>query len=318
MQSKPLISVIIPVYNQQKYLALTIESVLAQTFTDFELILINDGSTDESAKIIAQYAARDSRIKAIHIDNSGKPEAINHAASLARGELFAFMDHDDLMMPERLDYQAKYLHQNAEVSAVSCSCQYVNENGITMGIQRYGKPATPEESKSLMQRKQRIMCSFTALTVHKAAFEKVGGLRSKYWPSDDVDFINRLPQNGLLLVILPKILVKYRIHSLSTTSSNQWHLFRMAEYTNLCIDSRNENRAEPTFKQYTAMRATDSRIMRLKRYAHNHAILLLQQANFHLTLKNPGRFISCMMRAFILDPKYVLVNVRKRLTLKAG
>ena len=310
---RPLVSVIIPVYNQERYLSETIESVLNQTYSSFELILINDGSVDSSSEIMETYAAKDSRVITIHIENGGKPNAVNTAASVAKGELLAFMDHDDLMVPERLEKQVNYLEAHPEISAVSSNSYYVNEDGIIMGVQRYGKLETPEKSREYMERKQRIMCSFTSLTVKKSVFEKVGGLRSRYWPSDDIDFINRLPQNGFLLIILNENLVKYRIHSQSTTSTNQWQLFRMATYTNYCVDQRNLNLEEPTFEQFETMRKQEPWLARVKRNAHNHSIVFLQKANFHFTLKKQTKFATYFTLAFFLDPSYVMSNIRKRL-----
>ena len=313
---KPLVSVIIPVYNQEKYLPETIESVLNQTYSNFELILINDGSVDSSSAIMERYAAKDSRIIPIHIENGGKPNAINIAALVAKGELLAFMDHDDLMMPERLEKQVAYLETNPEISALSSDSLYVNEDGTIMGGQRYGRLETTEKSRESMERKQNIMCSFTALTVKKTAFEKVGGLRSRYWPSDDIDFINRLPQNDLLLVILNENLVKYRIHSQSTTSTKQWHLFKMAAYTNYCVDQRNLNQVEPTLEEFMAMRKKEPWVVKVKTNAHNHSIVFLQKANFHFTLKKRVKFVYYFTLALFLDPNYVIANVRKRLSTR--
>jgi glycosyltransferase involved in cell wall biosynthesis len=313
MQKKPTVSVIIPVYNQKKYLTETIDSVLLQTYSDFELILINDGSSDNSSQIIERAAEKDPRIVAIHTTNQGKPKAINQAATVAKGEILAFMDHDDIMNPERLEKQVAYLNAHREVSAVSSNCEYVNEKGFAMGVQRFGQLGSPEACRESIRLKKRVMCAFTALTIRKEAFNKIGGLRSRFWPSDDIDFINRIPQNGFLLVILEDVLVKYRIHSRSTTSANQWALFRMADYTNYCVEQRNLNAQEPTFEEFKAMRKKEGWWLKLKRSGHNHSIILLQKAHFYLTLKEYFKFLSCFTRAFFLDPRYVWSNVRKRL-----
>src|SRR3712207_5201276 len=99
---EPLVSVILPVYNQEKYVAETIESVLAQTFREFEFIILDDGSTDNSALIIRQYAAQDSRIIPLFQSNSGRCVATNNAVSAARGPWCALLDADDVMLPDRL------------------------------------------------------------------------------------------------------------------------------------------------------------------------------------------------------------------------
>ena len=95
----PKVSVIVPVYNTEKYLPRCIESILAQTFTDFELILVNDGSTDKSGKICDEYAKKDSRIVVIHKENGGVSSARNKGIEISQGELISFIDADDWITP---------------------------------------------------------------------------------------------------------------------------------------------------------------------------------------------------------------------------
>lgn len=100
--SGPLVSIVIPVYNVQRYIGMTIESVLDQQYTNFELILVDDGSLDESPSICDEYAASDSRIKVIHKENQGVSIARNTGIAAAKGEYLAFVDGDDLLYPESL------------------------------------------------------------------------------------------------------------------------------------------------------------------------------------------------------------------------
>ena len=92
-----MITVIVPVYNTEKYLNQCVESILAQTYTDFELILADDGSTDSSGEICDRYTLKDKRVKVIHIKNSGPSEARNKAVLLAKGEYISFIDSDDFV-----------------------------------------------------------------------------------------------------------------------------------------------------------------------------------------------------------------------------
>lgn len=94
----PKVSVIVPVYNTEKYLPRCIESILAQTFTDFELILVNDGSTDNSGKICDEYAKKDSRIVVIHKENGGASSARNKGLEIVQGEWISFVDSDDYIL----------------------------------------------------------------------------------------------------------------------------------------------------------------------------------------------------------------------------
>jgi len=122
----PLISVVMPVYNGAPYLAAAIESILAQTATDFEFILADDGSTDDSAAIIHAFAARDGRIRPLFLAHEGQAAAGNAAIMAARGRWLARMDADDLALPERLAIQVAWLQQsNIDIGG----CAYVKQFG---------------------------------------------------------------------------------------------------------------------------------------------------------------------------------------------
>ena len=125
----PLLSVVMPVYNSELYLAEAIESILGQTFTDFEFIIVDDGSEDNSADIIRQYAQRDCRIRLIQLaENAGPSIARNVGLIAAKGELYATMDSDDVSLPERLRKQVNLLQAKPEIGAVGVHCRTVNAN----------------------------------------------------------------------------------------------------------------------------------------------------------------------------------------------
>ena len=104
MNITPKISVIVPVYNAEKYLHRCIDSILSQTFTDFELLLINDGSKDSSGAICDEYAAKDNRVRVFHKENGGASSARNLGLDNAKGEWIAFVDSDDLLEVNMLNH----------------------------------------------------------------------------------------------------------------------------------------------------------------------------------------------------------------------
>src|SRR5258706_14041022 len=109
MSSSPAVSVVMPVYNGERYLASAIDSILAQTFTDFELIAVDDGSTDSSLPMLKRYAERDPRVRVISRPNTGIVGALSDAIAAARAPLIARMDADDLSLPLRFERQVAYL-----------------------------------------------------------------------------------------------------------------------------------------------------------------------------------------------------------------
>lgn len=125
MMKEPTISVVMPVYNGEKYLAEAIESVLKQTFTDFEFLVINDGSTDATEKIILEHGRKDSRLKYIKNEkNQGLSEALNKGISIATGEYIARMDGDDICLPKRLEKQLKALEKNPDIGICGASYRF--------------------------------------------------------------------------------------------------------------------------------------------------------------------------------------------------
>ncbi len=133
MENQVLISVVLPVYNAQDYLFDSINSILTQTHTNLELILVNDGSTDDSLKIMEEFSAKDSRINIINRENKGLIYSLNEGIEMARGQFIARMDADDISLPTRLKKQLDYITQN---QLDICGCHYfeINEVGDISGL----------------------------------------------------------------------------------------------------------------------------------------------------------------------------------------
>ena len=122
---KDLISVIIPAYNVEKYITRCMESLINQTYTNLEIILVDDGSTDNTSQICDKYAQKDDRIKVIHKQNGGQSEARNQALDIATGKYITFLDSDDYLSEDYIEYMYKLLkNNNADISV--CGVQIVN------------------------------------------------------------------------------------------------------------------------------------------------------------------------------------------------
>lgn len=122
------ISIITPMYNGEKYVSQTIESVLAQTYKDWEMIIVNDGSIDNSAEIVRKYTEKDNRVKLIQQKNGGSASARNNALRNAKGRYICFLDSDDLLSPYFLEKQINFLIQN-KIALVFSSYNRIDENG---------------------------------------------------------------------------------------------------------------------------------------------------------------------------------------------
>ena len=166
---QPLISVLLPAYNEAKYLRRAVDSILAQTYKDFELILLDDGSTDETWEIIEEYD--DPRLRKVRLDRRGFTAALNHGLSISRGEYIARMDADDESLPERLAKQATFLNTHPEISIVGTAYYKYDALRNEQFIRRH--PSTDQEIRQAMALYHPI-CHGTVM-FRKNVINKIGG-----------------------------------------------------------------------------------------------------------------------------------------------
>ena len=303
------VSVILPVYNQEKYIAEAIDSVLSQTYTDFEFLILDDGSTDNSAVIIREYAEKDSRIQAFYEANAGKSAATNNLVSKAAGTWCAFMDADDVMLPDRLARQMAFHHDNPEIDASSSHCHYINQQGNMFGIQRHAHLKDVAACKRVLIDNEIIMCAFTALMTSKKAYVESGGLRPELVVCEDFEFFNRLIEKGFILVIMQEVLMKYRIHPSAVTVKKPMLIFDMITYVETCIKLRRSSRPEISFKEFMGTRENESWLSRLNRKRTNYSRIFFRNAGFTMMSKQYFSSLWQLSTALILSPEYVIKKV---------
>lgn len=198
----PKVSVYMPAYNREKYIAEAIDSILNQTFTDFELIIINDGSTDNTAKIISDYAARDKRIKFINNkQNRGIVAASNIGLDVAIGEYIAKMDSDDISLPDRLAKQVAFLDSHPDIGMVGCGLQaFDKDNFIITHSARVGLIDALTEIPTTI-----FMARRSVIEQNKLRFNP------EFIAGEDYDFYVQFLKHANI-ANLPDILYKYRWH----------------------------------------------------------------------------------------------------------
>ena len=192
--SKPLLSVLLPTFNMGAYLVCAIDSILAQTFTDFELIVLDDGSADNTPAILADYAQRDSRIVAVtNEQNIGLIATLNKGLHLARGKYIARQDADNYSLPERFAAQVDYLEQNRQVGLVGTQVYVISEHGQTSRHSVYPAIVYPPALISW----ELLFSPYFAHDSIMARREKlleVGGYRPNQLYVEDYDLWRRLKQ----------------------------------------------------------------------------------------------------------------------------
>jgi glycosyltransferase involved in cell wall biosynthesis len=170
----PLVSVIIPAYNAERTLKASVDSVLAQDFRDFEIIVVNDGSSDSTKAILAAY---DSQIQVIDQNNRGAPAARNAGVSAANGKLIAFLDSDDLWSPDKLTQSVRALELNPSASLVFSDCCGLRADGTTSTFYSYhGAPSLEE----MLDNGFEIVPS--AVTMRREVFQACGGFSDRFAP----------------------------------------------------------------------------------------------------------------------------------------
>jgi hypothetical protein len=223
--SDPAVSVAMAVCNVERFLAESIESVLGQTFADFEFLMVDFGSTDKSKTIAASYAAKDSRIKVYEVPNCGLAEARNAACAHAQGRYLAVMDADDVCLPERLKWEVDFMERNPEVGLVGGATDWIDSMGRSLGLHEF--PTEDREIKLALETRFPF-CHPTILMRH-AVFKEVGGYRKPFVFAHDYDLGVRVAER-FRCANLKQVVLKYRIHShqVSLRGQQQQTLCRLA------------------------------------------------------------------------------------------
>lgn len=212
---KPEISVIMSVYNGETYLKEAIESVINQTFQNWELVVINDCSTDSTSTILAEFASRDERIK-VHTNevNLKLPASLNKAISLSSGKYIARMDADDICLPDRLLKQFRFMEENEDVALSSCRFMTV-KNGVYMS----GGAGGRKDNDAI-----RAMLLVTNPILHpgviaKSEVMKKLGYDTTLTCTEDLELWTRMAMDNQKMEILPECLLIYRLHDKQITST---------------------------------------------------------------------------------------------------
>jgi glycosyltransferase involved in cell wall biosynthesis len=214
----PTVSVVMPVFNAERYVAGAIRSIRGQTFRDWELLIFDDGSSDRTRDILARYARRDARIRLFLNEHMGYVTWLNEGLRQARGALWARMDADDVALPRRFEKQVTYLRQHHDCVAVGADAMQIDAAGWPLG--RLGIPLLHEQIEArLLQGLGEALCHPVAM-FRRDAMLAVGGYRKECEPAEDVDLYLRLGEVGRL-ANLPDVLLRYRRHFASVTASRQ-------------------------------------------------------------------------------------------------
>ncbi len=206
------VSVIIPAYNCDRYIVRAVESVIKQTYQNWEIIVVDDGSTDTTSKVLAPYL---DLIQYVYQENQGAAIARNRACERAKGEFLAFLDADDFFLPEKLEKQVACFDADSSLGMVQNGWLIVDENGKDIS------PIMPWKEVDKLDLETLVLYKFvrpSAMMLRREWWERLGGFDPRFPPTEDLDFALRLALKGCKSVWLKEILTCYRQHSTNLMS----------------------------------------------------------------------------------------------------
>lgn len=210
----PALSVLLPCRNAAAWLSECIASLTAQTERDFEVLAVDDASSDATRELLVGWSRRDPRVRVLKGSGTGLVSALRLAASRARAPLLARMDADDIAHPERLAAQRGFLDARPELAGCGTGVRYFPRAALGSGYRRYERWLNRLRSPEEVARDLFVECpvAHPTLVVRHSAYRAVGGYRDAGWP-EDYDLVLRLHAAGLRLANLPRVLLRWRVRS---------------------------------------------------------------------------------------------------------
>jgi glycosyltransferase involved in cell wall biosynthesis len=216
--SGPIVSVVVPAYNASRYILQAVHSVLGQSLTELELLVVDDGSTDDTREVLARVS--DSRLRVLSRANGGPACARNEGCRAARASGYvAFLDADDWWDPGKLVSQLSYLDAHPDLAAAGCLMRYVSSSGKVVG--QTGQTLTPADLRRVAAG-ELFPFPMSSLIVRRSALARSGLFDEsfRYPGSEDLDFVSRLAQGGPLQCV-PEVLGSYRVHPASAMATER-------------------------------------------------------------------------------------------------
>lgn len=309
------ITVLMPCYNVEMYVTEAVQSILNQTYRDFEFLIIDDGSTDRTAEILSSLAEKDSRIRLRLNMHRGFAHTLNEGLRLAQNDWVASMDADDISLPNRLEEQVNFVLRNPDVKVVATYGRYMGPDGrYALGHFDVG-PVTREEFFQRKKLGKLVYLIHPSVLMDRNVALEVGGYRDMPIGTD-VDLWNRIADNYLIQVI-PKLLYVYRIHPSSTTTEKfllQEQVFRFVLESTRC---RRSGVAEPTYEDFVRREAQRPWLVRMNDIRRAYGIRSYRLGGMNLAHRKWLRGCWFLFIAVLCRPRYALNKLYRHSGLKS-
>ena len=305
------LTILMPVFNAGPFVADAISSVLGQTHQKFSLLILNDGSTDDTLEICRRFEEQDARVRVFTHENIGIANTMNTALEKIDGGWVFCMHGDDIMMPNRLERQLAFIEENPDLAVVSSLVQLIDEQGREIGRSK----SSLVNRKSVSRMVGRGLCvafNHPATAFRADVVKSVGGYRQEFWPAEDTDLWNRVAREHPVLV-QEEYLLKYRIHGRSASNSKSRLMVRKLAWVARCIDSQRSHEAEPSWDEFLSERQHAPWLVRWNNQRKETARTLYQAAVQCFACRQYGALISALAGALVLEPSLVLPRILPRL-----
>jgi glycosyltransferase involved in cell wall biosynthesis len=297
------------VFNAEPYLEAAIESVLCQTLDAFEFVIVDDGSTDGSNRIIRTYARHHASIVLVEQENRGLPASLNRGIALASHDLVARMDGDDVMLPTRLELQSTFLRRNPEVIVACSYARLINSAGRVIGESR---PEFPPADRISVEPSRFLAFTHSSVMMRKPAVVATGGYREQFFYAEDQDLWARLVARGARIAVQPEFLMLHRVYSSSISMRNLARQDFLCEliYANLARAVRGQG--ELSLEEFVAIKAARSPLRKARDLAEFLWVSQYKKSSRAFAEGRWHEFLPRIGAAFALHPVRTIKRVRDR------
>jgi glycosyltransferase involved in cell wall biosynthesis len=311
MVDSPVVSVLMPARNAELTIGEALKSVMFQSMSDWELLVINDASTDGTETVVLKHAGRDSRIRLLQSNGSGEPAARNVGLDAARGRWIAMLDADDVALPSRLTEQVRFLERSKRLFAAASRAVLFVEPFRPLGISSVAEPRTMSELQTLMKRGHLFVFCHPTLIFDAKRLRAIGGYNEAFFQACDTELVNRaLYLHDLPVLLMEKPLTWYRVSPKGMSSQGlvgQRKVLRYLEERNHTWLAGDE---PPSLETFLSM-PIDFRT-RLRWFRHDLGASSYRKAGVLLGQRRPISAGFRLLSAGLLHPRYVLSKVARQ------
>lgn len=238
MKNKPLISVVMSVFNDEKFLKYSIDSILNQSYKNFEFIIIDDGSTDSSLSIIKDYKKIDKRIIVVSKQNTGLTKSLNVGLRLSKGKYIARIDGDDISHPLRFEKQIEILSKETQLELIGTNCILIDEDGLQIGRKKYNYPTNFKKIKTSLLSGNSVF-SASSVMFKKSEIKNLGFFDEFFKKTQDFNLLLKLikKENSIKCLNYDEPLLKIRKHSQQITYNEVDYYKYISLIDYYCVES---------------------------------------------------------------------------------